>query len=217
MILKLLTPTSLWMPYLNNMSERAVFLDRDGTIVNELEFIRYPRQVKILPGVISALKQLQQAGFKLIVVTNQSCIARGWVTLKELKAIHSHIEKLLQKHGILLDKIYYCPHHRDGVLKRYSFECGCRKPATGLFKQAAKKFKIRLSQSFMIGDTRRDIEAGHRIKAKSILVLTGQGKKTLKDKRVDKKVQPDFIARNLLSAVPFIIGETITKPRMRRI
>lgn len=205
------------MPYLRNMSEQAVFLDRDGTIVKELEFIRYPRQVKILPGVITALKQLQQAGYRLIVITNQSCVARGWVTIKELNLVHRHIEQLFQKHGVFIDKIYYCPHHVEGAIKRYSFKCACRKPAIGMFKQAARELKVRLKKSFMVGDARRDIEAGHKIKARSILVLTGQGKKTLKEQRADKKVRPDFIARNLLQAVPFIIGNPVTKLRMRRI
>lgn len=191
------------------MLRPAIFLDRDGTIIKEkLPVIRSPRQVQILAGVPGALRKLKHAGYRLIVVTNQSGIARGLYRIKELEAVHRYIKQLLKKQGVILDKIYYCPHHSEGRISRYRRNCSCRKPKPGMLRQAAKELKIRLDKSFVIGDSPRDLEAGKQVKCRTILVLTGKGKSTLKEIKQKKYHPADYVVPDLLKAVPLIISAT---------
>lgn len=148
------------------IKQKAFFLDRDGTINKQNGFITTPEQFKLLRGTAEAIKKINASGYLAIVVTNQPVIARGNCTFEDLQKIHSKMETDLGKKGAFIDAIYYCPHHTDkgflGERTEYKCDCNCRKPQPGLLLQAAKDFNIDLSQSYMIGDSENDIEAGKR-------------------------------------------------------
>lgn len=144
--------------------QKAIFLDRDGTINRYVGFLTKPEQFELIPGVAEAIKMINKSGYLAIVVTNQPVIARGDCTWEELQQIHDKMETELGKEGAFLDAIYICPHHKDkgfeGERPEYKFDCECRKPKPGLLLQAAKDFNIELSQSIMIGDSENDIRSG---------------------------------------------------------
>ena len=146
--------------------QKAIFLDRDGTINKYVGFLRNERQMELIPGVANAIKRINNSGYLAIVVSNQPVIARGECSFEQLREIHNKMETLLGNEGAFVDAIYYCPHHPDkgfaGERVEYKKECDCRKPKAGLLFQAARDFNIDLSQSYMIGDDERDIEAGKR-------------------------------------------------------
>jgi D-glycero-D-manno-heptose 1,7-bisphosphate phosphatase len=140
----------------------AVFLDRDGTLVLDRPYNGDPSQVELLPGTPAALRTLRQAGFRLIVVTNQSGLARGLFSVRDLQAVHARLDQLLAARGAWIDAYYYCPHHVDGIVQSFARGCQCRKPATGMLERAAAEWAIDLRQSWMIGDLPSDVEAGAR-------------------------------------------------------
>ena len=147
-----------------NNKQKAIFLDRDGTINKYVGFLTKPEQFELLPGVADAIKMINKSGYLAVVVTNQPVIARGDCTWEELQQIHDKMETDLGKDGAFVDAIYVCPHHKDkgfeGERPEYKFECDCRKPKPGLLLQAAKDYNIDLSQSYMIGDSDNDVKAG---------------------------------------------------------
>jgi D,D-heptose 1,7-bisphosphate phosphatase len=164
-----------------NLSQRqkAIFLDRDGVINRHIGFLRKSEEFELIPGVTEAIKAINKSGYLAIVVTNQPVIARGECTWEELQLIHDKMETLLGKEGAFLDGIYICPHHKDkgfeGERPEYKFDCPCRKPKPGLLLQAAQDFNIDLSQSYIIGDSPTDIEAGQNAGCKeSILIETNR-------------------------------------------
>ncbi len=152
------------------MTDKAVFLDRDDTLIEDTGYINDPDQVKLLPGICEALTQLKSMGYKLVVVSNQSGIARGILTEKTLARIHDRLKELLAEKGALLDKIYYCPYLADGAVEKYRKESNDRKPNPGMLLTTAKEMNIELESSWMVGDEPRDIEAGLRAGCKTILV-----------------------------------------------
>ena len=159
--------------------QKAIFLDRDGTINKYVGFLRDINEFELIDGVSKAIKMINQSGYLAIVVTNQPVIARGEVSWEELHEIHKKMETLLGKDGAYIDGMYICPHHPDkgfeGERPEYKFDCDCRKPKPGLFLQAAKDFNIDLSKSYMIGDSTRDVEAGKAAGCKeSIMVETNK-------------------------------------------
>ncbi|MBI3589571.1 MAG: HAD family hydrolase [Candidatus Liptonbacteria bacterium] len=177
----------------------AVFLDRDGTINREVDVLRDLKQLKILPRAAEAIKKINRLGFLVIVITNQPVIARGWLTEKEVDKIHAVLISRLARKGAKIDAIYYCPHHPNANLKKYRVKCHCRKPNIGMILKAAKKYKINLKKSFMIGDHTRDILTGKNAKLKTILVKTGYA-----GKDNYYKIKPDFTTQNLQGAIKII-------------
>ena len=155
--------------------QKAIFLDRDGTINKYVGFLRNIDDFELIEGVSEAIKKINQSGYLAIVVTNQPVIARGEVTWDELHEIHKKMESLLGKDGAYIDGIYICPHHPDkgfeGERLEYKFDCDCRKPKPGLLLQAAVDFNIDLAQSYMIGDSERDVEAGKAAGCKTSLII----------------------------------------------
>ena len=155
--------------------QKVIFLDRDGTINKYVGFLRNIDDFELIDGVSEAIKQINQSGYLAIVVTNQPVIARGEVSWDELHEIHKKMETLLGKDGAYIDGLYICPHHPDkgfeGERPEYKFDCECRKPKPGLLLQAAKDFNIDLSQSYMIGDSNRDIEAGRSAGCKESILI----------------------------------------------
>ena len=160
--------------------QRAIFLDRDGTINIYKGFLRDIDDFELIKGVDKAIKKINELGYLAIVITNQPVIARGEVSFEELEKIHNKMETLLGMKGAYLDGIYFCPHHPhkgyDGEIKELKIECDCRKPKPGMLLKASADFNIDLSQSFMIGDGENDIEAGLRAGCKTVLLDSGTGK-----------------------------------------
>ncbi len=152
---------------------RAVFLDRDGTINVEKGYMADPAQVDLLPGAAAAISRLAAAGLAVVVVSNQSGIARGRFSEKQMWAVQAEVERQLARAGAALDGFYYCPHHPEGEVERFRQVCACRKPATGLIQRAARELDLRLEGSFMVGDKRIDVACGRNAGLTSILVRSG--------------------------------------------
>ncbi|MFO7958981.1 MAG: HAD family hydrolase [Candidatus Brocadiia bacterium] len=152
---------------------RAVFLDRDGTLIEDVGYLNRADQLRVLPGVPAALRDLRAAGFLLIVVTNQSAVARGWLTEPKLCAINQRLNAMLRAEGAGLDAFYCCPHLPDGTVRRYTHECECRKPRPGLLLKAADEWGIDLERSYAVGDSERDVVAGNRTGCHTILIAEG--------------------------------------------
>lgn len=176
------------------MANRAVFLDRDGTIARDVHYCRRPEDFKLFKDVPLSIKMLNENGYKTVVITNQSGIARGYFSEDTLARIHQKMKDELAAAGANIDAIYYCPHHPDE-------RCNCRKPGTALFRQAAKDMDIDLVSSFMIGDTEKDIHAGKKAGCKTILVTTGP--KT-ENEAIDKS---DFSASSFQDAIRWILSD----------
>ena len=173
--------------------KRFVLLDRDGTIIAERDYLFDPNEVELIPGAAEALKELQEMGLGLVVVTNQSAIARGFFGKAQLDLIHQRLSVLLGAYGVHLDGIYVCPHVPED-------NCSCRKPKPGLVEQAMKDFNFDPKLCFVVGDKACDIELGQRIGAKTLLVSTGYGAQVASE----GSVAPDFVAEDLLEAVKAI-------------
>jgi len=176
------------------MAEIAVFLDRDGTIARDVHYCCRVEDFEILPTVSQAIRLLNQHGFKVIVVTNQSGIARGYFTDEALFHIHQYMKDELARYGAHVDAIYYCPHHPDDG-------CQCRKPKPALLLSAAKELGIDLSRSYTVGDGEMDIKAGRAASCRTVLVTTGHNEK----KEIAES--SDYIANTLLEAAEWIIKD----------
>lgn len=179
--------------------KRAVFLDRDGTINREVDNLRDLDQLRLLPGVARAIAHLNKMGYLVIVITNQPVVARGLITEEELDEIHAVIIRRLGSKNAKIDGIYYCPHHPNANVRKYRMNCKCRKPNTGLVRQAIKRFNINPSRSFMIGDTMPDIVMGKRARLTTMLIRTA---KAPNDRGY--RVEPDFAPKNLEEAAEII-------------
>lgn len=181
--------------------QKAIFLDRDGTINKYKGFITNIDDFELLPGVSEAIRKINRSEYLCIVITNQPVIARGEATVEELEEIHNKMETLLGRDGAYIDKIYYCPHHPDkgfeGERVEYKIDCSCRKPKPGLVLQAQKDFNIDLENSYFIGDSKRDIECGKNAHTKTILL-----NENLED---NENSCPDKICYNLLEAIKKIL------------
>ena len=167
--------------------ERAAFLDRDGTIIKHVDYVYDCSQVKFIPRASEAIKLLNDNGFKVIIITNQPGVAKGYFTEETVKEINEHIQKSLVKEGAHIDKFYYCPHHAEGTIAEYAKECDCRKPKPGMIEKAVRELGIDLKGSFVIGDRAIDVEAGERAGCRTILLAdedppnSGKGANTISD------------------------------------
>ncbi|MEE8638244.1 MAG: D-glycero-beta-D-manno-heptose 1,7-bisphosphate 7-phosphatase [Candidatus Margulisiibacteriota bacterium] len=182
---------------------KAVFLDRDGTIVEDVGYMNSPEQIQFIPGSIEAIKTLNEAGYKVVIISNQAGVARGLVTEDMLQTIDKVLHKGILNGGAHLDGIYYCPHHPEHGVYPYKQACECRKPHPGLIKRAYRDLDIDLSQSYMIGDKASDIQAGKGAGTKTVFVTSGRGK----EEKKKLKEKPDHVADNLLEAVKWILGK----------
>jgi len=191
------------------MPNKAIFLDCDGTLIEDPGYINHPDQVKLLDGVPEALIEFGAMGYKLIVTSNQSGVARGIVTEEVLGEIHNQLKQLLAEKGASLDRIYYCPYHPDGVIPKYRKESDWRKPNPGMLLAAADEMDIDLSQSWTIGNSSRDVEAGSRAGCKNILINRSSHYKQpdppfLSSDRKTRGANPDYRAVNVKEAVNII-------------
>lgn len=184
----------------------AVFLDRDGAVNEEVDYLGAIEQFEFIAGSVEAIRLLNDAGLKTIIITNQAGVARGLYDEKRLRQIHYYMEEELRKQGARLDGVYYCPHHPTAGLGAYKIDCACRKPRPGMLKQAARDLKIDLQKSFVVGDKLSDLQAGRAVHCKTVLVRTGYGQNT-ENELPGEDFQPDHIADNLLTAVRWLLAQ----------
>jgi D-glycero-D-manno-heptose 1,7-bisphosphate phosphatase len=185
--------------------QAAVFLDRDGTVNEQMGYVNHLSRFVLLPGAGQAIRTLNQGGIPVVLVTNQSGLARGYFPKALLETVHEQMKQLLAQEGAYIDAIYVCPHHPEAQVAQYRQNCRCRKPQTGLLDQAAADMQLDLSRSVMVGDRWSDLECGSRAGAAPVLVLTGYGQGELKYIGPQKTVQPVFVAENLLAAAKQIV------------
>jgi len=178
----------------------TVFLDRDGTLNEDPGYLKSAADVKLLPGVGPALARLKSAGARLVVVTNQSGIGRGFLTLKDLEAIHARLEGLLEQHEAALDAIYFCPHHPDD-------RCRCRKPARGMVDRAASELQLDLTRSYLIGDHVSDMQLAKSVGAKAVLVTTGKVDASAVERLRAAEAVPDAVAPSIAQAADWILAD----------
>jgi D-glycero-D-manno-heptose 1,7-bisphosphate phosphatase len=190
------------------MKRRAVFMDRDGTISEEVGYINHPSRFRLFPYAKEAIKLLNDNGWLAVVITNQAGVARGYFPEAMIETVHQHLEEELRSEGARVDGIYYCAHHPSVGEPPYRQDCDCRKPKPGLINQAAKDLDIELEQSWMIGDRYSDIELAHNAGVRAALVLSGYGRGEWENQRDEWKYQPDLIADDLLNAVASIAGKS---------
>ncbi len=178
---------------------RAAFLDRDGTINEEVEYLGDPDHLTLLPGAGEAIRRLNEARVPVLIVSNQAGVGRGYFTEHEVEAVHQRLVERLAEHGAHLDGIYYCPHHPDD-------NCACRKPRAGLIEQAARDHEIDLESSVVIGDKPSDLAAGQSVGCRTVLVLTGYGARN-RNACLHGETPPDHLARDLRDAVRWFLEE----------
>jgi len=181
------------------MANRAVFIDRDGTMARDVHYCSRPEDFQLFPETAKAISLLNERGFKVIVITNQSGIARGYFTEEMLAKIHEKMRNELAQQGAIIEAIYYCPHHPDE-------NCGCRKPKPKMVLQAALDLDIDLRQSYVIGDSDMDTKMGKRVGCKAVLIST-----LGKNSYIQGQTSPDFIAPNLYEAAKWVIINTTAK------
>ncbi|MDI9569408.1 MAG: HAD family hydrolase [Pseudomonadota bacterium] len=179
----------------------AVFLDRDGTINEEVGYLDRMDKLRLLPGAAEAVRLINRDGMKAVVITNQSGIGRGMFDEAFVMEVHAEMSRRLRKEGAAIDGYYFCPHHPTEGIGGYRQSCPCRKPAPGMLLRAAAELAIDLSRSYMIGDMPKDVEAGQRAGGKGILVRTGYGQNADLG-----AVTPDHIAPDILAAVRWILA-----------
>jgi histidinol-phosphate phosphatase family protein len=183
---------------------QAVFLDKDGTLIEDVPYNVDPAQIRLEPGAIEGLRLLRDAGFRLIVVSNQPGVAHGFFAEAALAGVDKRLRELLTAGGVALDGFYHCPHHPKGSVADYARVCDCRKPQPGMLHRAARHHGIDLARSWIVGDILNDVEAGHRAGCRTVLLDNGHETEwLLSDLR-----RPDHVARDLAAAARLILAET---------
>jgi D,D-heptose 1,7-bisphosphate phosphatase len=179
--------------------KKAVILDRDGTVIVEKEFISNPADVELVEGAAESIKLLHDSGFAVVIISNQSGVARGYFDENDVRAINDQMTQLLNRHGATIDGIYWCPHYIDGLVAKYAVDCDCRKPKTGLVSRAVKELNI--EPAYVIGDRKSDIDLGTALDVPAILVQTGYGLMQSRE-TIENSA---FFAKNILEAVLWIV------------
>jgi len=192
------------------MSRAAIFLDRDGTICEEVGYVNHLSRSRLLPGSLEAIGLINQAGLLAVVTTNQSGVARGYFSEDLVEAVHAQLLSAVSSGGARLDAIYYCPHHPSEGSPPWRAACDCRKPKPGMILRAAREHGIDLAGSYVVGDSVVDIEAGAAAGLPGVLVLTGYGRGLLEHQKHRFKTEPAHAAEDLLGAVRFILSRRRT-------
>ena len=185
----------------------AVFIDRDGTLTEEVGYVNHPKRLRLLPRSAEAIRRLNAAGVPAVVVTNQAGIARGYFSEDVLQAVGGELRAQLEQAGARLDGIYVCTHHPEEGAPPYRASCECRKPKPGLLLRAAADLDLDLARSVMVGDKPSDLEVAPRVGARSVLVLTGYGLGEWEYRRDRFPITPDHVASDLLDAVEWALKE----------
>jgi D-glycero-D-manno-heptose 1,7-bisphosphate phosphatase len=191
--------------------QRAVFIDRDGTISEEVGYINHPSRFRVFPYSPAAIKLLNDSGWLAIVITNQAGVARGYFAEDMIQTIHETLKQEMAATDARIDAIYYCAHHPSVGEPPYRFDCDCRKPKPGLIRRAAEEFDIDLAESWMVGDRYGDIELARNAGVNSAFVMSGYGRGEWEHQRQSWNHQPDLIANHLLEAVKRITEEPLGK------
>ena len=181
----------------------TVFLDRDGTLIEEVGYLSHLDRIVLYPWSIESVKLLNRAGFKVVVVTNQAGVARGLFDEDFIDEAHRFLDQKFGDGGAMIDKFYYCPHHPEASVEAYRSECDCRKPKAGMLWKAAQELQLELSHSFVIGDRLSDLRLGQAVGARSLLVRTGYGETTARELTDDVEVA--YTAPELMTAVAWIL------------
>ncbi len=189
----------------------AVFLDRDGTINEQMGYINHISRFQMLPGVAEAIEMLNEARIPVVVVTNQSGLARGYFPAELLVTVHEKMSTLLAEKGAHVDRIYICPHHPEAKKEEYRLACNCRKPKTGMLVQAAEEMGLELGKSFVVGDRWSDLKTAVACGATPVLVLTGYGRGDAQYIGPTQEVQPAFVGVDLACAVQWILETMKTR------
>ncbi|HEV2859526.1 MAG TPA: HAD family hydrolase [Pyrinomonadaceae bacterium] len=188
-------------------SRRAVFIDRDGTISEEVGYVNHVSRYRVLPFAAEAVRTLNERGWLAVLVTNQAGVARGYFKEEMIGQVHSVLAEELARGGARLDAVYYCPHHPSVGEPPYRLDCDCRKPRPGLIKRAAEELNLDLSKCWMVGDRYSDTELARNAGVRSAFVLTGYGRGELEHQSEAWQHRPDLVAENLLEAVLKITSE----------
>lgn len=189
--------------------DKVIFLDRDGTINEEVEYLHRPEDLRILPGVAEAVRNLREHGFKIVVVTNQAGVARGYYSEEDVKRLHRYLNECLEKNGASIDHFFYCPHHPVHGIGKYKTVCRCRKPEIGMFLMAEQYYQVDKEHSWMIGDKLLDVEAGRNYGVRSILVGTGYGNEIYAGLSEEERGRAfDAFAPDLQKAAEWILRES---------
>ena len=187
-----------------------MFLDRDGTLIEEVGYLDRVDRVALYPWSIDAVRALNRAGLRVVMVTNQSGVARGFFTESVVEEVHGHIAALLEAGGARIDAYYYCPHHPDGKVAAYAQPCDCRKPGRGLVDRAARELGIDPVRSFVVGDRWLDVALARAVGARGVLVRTGYG--MTEESRAPENLIADAVADNLIGAVGWILRDVRLAP-----
>jgi len=188
---------------------KAVFLDRDGTVNEEVGYLTDLEKLRLIPGAGAAIKRLNETGFTVVLVTNQSGVARGYFPETLVHEAHARLNEMLDREGARIDAVYYCPHHPTAGNSRYTMDCDCRKPRTGLIDRAVKDLAIDIDHSYMVGDKWSDVELGQRAGVHAILVMSGFAPDDPGNKRSEKVRDPDYIAHSLSEAADWIMNREL--------
>jgi D-glycero-D-manno-heptose 1,7-bisphosphate phosphatase len=195
-------------------SRAAVFLDRDGVLVEEVGYLSEVGQVRLIAGAAEAVAALNRAGMPVVVVTNQAGVARGYFSEERVAEVHRFLDGLLAARGARVDRYYYCPHHPEAEVERYRLRCDCRKPRPGMLRRAAMELHLNLAQSHLVGDKASDLAAGGAAGCKSILVRTGYG--TLVDlSAADPRWNLIHVAADLAEALWHVLPRSPTAGQKR--
>jgi D-glycero-D-manno-heptose 1,7-bisphosphate phosphatase len=192
------------------VSRPAVFIDRDGTLTEEVGYVNHPSRLRLLPRSAQAIRRLNEAGVAAVVATNQAGIARGYFSEDVLHAVNDALVAQLKDAGAHLDGIYVCAHHPREGQPPFRADCDCRKPKPGLLVRAAAELSLDLRASTMVGDKASDLVPAHAVGARGVLVLTGYGRGEWEYRREHFAVVPDFVAGDLLDAVEWALAERRT-------
>ena len=187
--------------------QRGVFFDRDGTLNEEVGHLDALERFRLYSNAPHAVRAINEAGLLAIVTTNQSGVGRGVFAEELVHAVHERMTREMSEAGARLDAIYYCPHHPAAEIERYRLECSCRKPSPGMMQEAARRFGIRLEDSFVIGDRYLDVEMAHRVGASSVLVRTGFGQSEWESFHGNGIPQPNYVADDVSGAVEWILAQ----------
>ena len=188
------------------MSRRAIFMDRDGTICEEVGYVNHVSRSRLMPRSVEAIRAANEAGFAVVVATNQSGVARGLFNEDLVRSVHARLKQEVEAGGGRIDAFYYCPHHPREGQPPYRQDCDCRKPRPGMLLRAAAEHDLDLGASYMVGDSLVDLEAGVAAGSGVVHVLTGYGRGLVEHQPERFKVQPLRTAADLLEAVRFIVG-----------
>lgn len=189
----------------------AVFLDRDGVLVEDIDLTADAERMRLIPGAADGMRALQRAGLHLVLVTNQTVVARGLATEKEVEGLHERLDSMLvAAGGPALDAAYFCPHHPEATLERYRAVCDCRKPRPGLLRRAASDHDLDLARSFLVGDRMTDIAAGAAAGCRTVLVESGRHEdpSIVTVEPLPDALRPDHVSPDLAAAAEWIVGET---------